>query len=132
LGELAAVPGINQEGTVTVDEFLVIRHWLIDRWPSMSSLTSGQWVAYRDELACFNPAEVQAALDVYAVSEPQFPPGVMTLKKLATEIALQNTQRRALPPAQVDAAESLRVFQEQHDGLLPSQVHYQTDVKGTA
>lgn len=115
---------------MTNDEFLGIRHWLIDRWPSMSSLTNGQWIAYRDELERFDRRDVEAALREYGVTSPQFPPGVMTLAKLAQEITLQQIHRRALPPPTVDPAEALEVFKAQHGGLTPSQVHLRMDVLG--
>lgn len=97
MGVLVAVPRLDEEAPMTVDEFLGLRQWMIDRWPGCSSLTNSQWAAYRDELERFDATDVWAAAYLCFQAAPEFAPGVAKLVRLATEQTLQHSQRKALP-----------------------------------
>lgn len=117
---------------MTTEEFVGFWKWMAARWPSVNGKTKAEQRAYWEQLGKFDAAHVRAALDLCVRNDPAFPPGCMTLDKVAQEVALVEvgTRRPALPEPQVDGVEALRVFREQHGGKSPSQVHYELDVKG--
>ncbi len=117
---------------MTTEEFVEFWKWMEARWSSMTSRTRAEKRAYWDELGKYEIADVKAAVDLCVRADPTFAPGCMTLGRAAQEVALQSSQRRALPEPHVDAKEALQVFREQHGGRLPSEVHRELDVKGMA
>ena len=81
------------------DEFLCVRKWMIDRWPSLQSLTNGQWIAYRTELERFDEQTVIDGLKSCFGQGSDFPPGVARLVKVCTELSV-DVARLALPRPQ--------------------------------
>jgi len=81
---------------MTPDEFLSVRKWMLDRWPSLKSLTNGQWIAYRDELERFDEQTVLAGLRLCFEQGGDFPPGVAKLSKVCFELFV-DVGRVALP-----------------------------------
>ena len=83
---------------MTADEFLELKQWMTDRWPTLSSFTQGQWLAYRDELACFEIANVWSALQLCFQSGAEYPPNVAKLSRM-TAGEERDRARKALPAA---------------------------------
>jgi hypothetical protein len=124
VGDIAPVSRVDREHTVTTEEFVEFWKWMQARWPSVSGKTKAEQRAYWEQLGKFDVAHVKSALDLCVRSDPAFPPGCMTLDKVAQELALADvTRRRALPEPKVDGAESLRTVVERQSGLPPSRVH---------
>ena len=79
------------------DEFLCVRKWMIDRWPSLQSLTNGQWIAYRDELERFDEQTGLDGLRLCFGRGGEFAPGIARLAKVCTDLSV-DAARLALPP----------------------------------
>ena len=84
---------------MTGDEFLELRRWMADRWPSLAHLTDGQWLAYREELARFQVANVWSAVRACFGAGDEYPPAVGKLARMTADEERQE-QQKALPAGQ--------------------------------
>jgi hypothetical protein len=124
LDHFETVPGVDQEHPMTVDEFIVVRQWMKDRWPSLESRREGEWRAYYDELLPFRPAEVMMALSTYigGSESPEFPPLAMKLARLCKEARGFTQPQKALEAPKVDGAAALDAVTAER-GVRPSRAH---------
>ena len=81
---------------MTGDEFLELRRWMADRWPSLAHLTDGQWLAYREELDRFQTVNVWSAVRACFSAGDEYPPAVGKLARLTADWERQQ-QQKALP-----------------------------------
>ena len=81
---------------MTGDEFLQLRRWMADRWPSLAHLTDGQWLAYREELDRFQTVNVWSAVRACFGAGDEYPPAVGKLARLTADWERQQ-QQKALP-----------------------------------
>ena len=82
---------------MTPDEFVELRQWMTDRWPSLQHLSDSQWLAYREELGGFEIRNVWQAVQSCLDSGDGWAPPVGKLRRLAADEQKHAEERRMLP-----------------------------------